>query len=188
MEILDIVDENGNPTGKTAKRGYIHEKGLLHRTSHLWIYRIKDGRPQILLQRRSKNKDSFPGCYDISSAGHIPAGDDYVVSALRELSEELGVRACEKDLIFCGLRPVSYDMVFHGKPFHARQISGVYLLELNLDEDAFTLQESELDLVSWFDWDTCIKAVRENSIPHCIMESELKMLAKGNPLLAFPEE
>ncbi len=34
-----------------------------------------------------REKDSFAGCYDISSAGHIPAGQDYLESALRELKE-----------------------------------------------------------------------------------------------------
>ena len=45
------------------------------------------------MQKRSLRKNSFPGCYDVSSAGHIKAGDDYLESALRELSEELGIVA-----------------------------------------------------------------------------------------------
>jgi isopentenyldiphosphate isomerase len=28
---------------------------------------------QVLLQKRSPDKDSYPGCLDISCAGHIPA-------------------------------------------------------------------------------------------------------------------
>ena len=47
----------------------------------------------LLLQKRSKEKDSFPGCYDISSAGHISAGDEPLETALRELEEELGIKA-----------------------------------------------------------------------------------------------
>lgn len=31
-------------------------------------------------------KDGFPGFYDTSSAGHIPAGEDYLESAVRELA------------------------------------------------------------------------------------------------------
>ena len=51
------------------------------------------GSYDLLLQKRSENKDAFPGCYDISSAGHLPAGQDYLSSALRELEEELGIKA-----------------------------------------------------------------------------------------------
>ena len=74
MEILDICDELGNPTGKTVERKIAHQQGILHRTAHVWILRKKENKIQILLQKRSEQKDSFPGCYDISSAGHILAG------------------------------------------------------------------------------------------------------------------
>ena len=83
MEYLDIVDENGVPTGKIAERTAAHKQGLRHRTSHVWILRERAGKVEVLLQKRSQNKDSFPGCYDISSAGHIPAGVDFIPSALR---------------------------------------------------------------------------------------------------------
>ena len=66
MEYLDIVDENGVPTGKIAERTAAHKQGLRHRTSHVWILRERAGKVEVLLQKRSQNKDSFPGCYDIS--------------------------------------------------------------------------------------------------------------------------
>ena len=47
---------------------------------------------ELLLQKRSHDKDSFPDCYDISSAGHVPAGSSVLDSAIRELSEELGIK------------------------------------------------------------------------------------------------
>ena len=37
MEILDICDELGNPTGKTVEREIAHQQGILHRTAHVWI-------------------------------------------------------------------------------------------------------------------------------------------------------
>ena len=90
MELLDLVDENGVPTGEVKERELVHRDGDRHRTSHVWLFRQRNGRWQVLLQKRSEQKDSHPGCYDISSAGHIPAGVDWVSSALRELEEELG--------------------------------------------------------------------------------------------------
>ena len=71
-ELLDIVDELGNPTGKVVEREIAHQKGIRHRTSHVWLVRKRNNKVQVLLQKRSHNKDSFPDCYDISSAGHIP--------------------------------------------------------------------------------------------------------------------
>ena len=69
MEIFDIVDEKGIPTGETIERTQAHEKGVRHRTAHIWIVREQDGKAQLLLQKRSAEKDSFPGRYDTSSAG-----------------------------------------------------------------------------------------------------------------------
>ena len=74
MEYFDVVDEAGQPTGKTVSRENAHTYGILHRTAHVWIVRQADARLQVLLQKRSMEKDSFPGLYDTSSAGHIPAG------------------------------------------------------------------------------------------------------------------
>ena len=84
MELLDVVDENGIPTGETVERSIAHAKGIRHRTSHVWLLRRRSEGVEVLLQKRSDNKDSFPGCYDTSSAGHIPAGVDFEDSALRE--------------------------------------------------------------------------------------------------------
>ena len=176
-EYLDIVDENGQPTGEIVDRETAHAKGILHRTAHVWIARKRDGKVQILLQKRAKHKSSFPGCYDISSAGHIPAGDSYEVSAMRELEEELGVKADEKELITCGDRKVIWDDVFFGKEFRDRQISRVFLLWL--DRDDFTIQEEEVDGILWMDFDECYKGVRNDLFENCIVLEELEMLRKA---------
>ena len=175
-EFLDIVDETGQPTGEIVDRETAHAKGVLHRTSHVWLARRKNGKVQILLQKRAKHKSSFPGCYDISSAGHIPAGDSYEISALRELKEELGVKAEEKDLIYCGDRKVIWDDVFFGKPFHDRQISRVFLLWLNKEESEFTIQEEEVDSVLWMDFEQCYAGVQNGLFQNCIVLEELQML------------
>ena len=144
-EMLDIVDENGVPTGRSVPRTVAHAEGLRHRTSHVWIVRRKAGRVQVLLQMRCAAKDSYPGCYDISSAGHIPAGAEFVGSALRELREELGVDAHAEDLHECGLRRFRFEAEFHGKPFKDNQVSKVFCLWLDKEAEDFTVQRSEID-------------------------------------------
>ena len=42
MELLDIVDENGKPTGETIERKTAHSEGIRHRTAHVWIVRKSD--------------------------------------------------------------------------------------------------------------------------------------------------
>lgn len=47
MELLDIVDEKGNPTGETVPREVAHREGIRHRTAHVWIFRRRGGVVQI---------------------------------------------------------------------------------------------------------------------------------------------
>ena len=176
MEYFDIVDENGTPTGLTAERSKAHAEGLPHRTAHLWLVRRREGRVQVLLQKRSSCKDSFPSCYDISSAGHIPAGEDYVPSALRELREELGLTAEAHELIPCGHVVRSRDEVFHGRPFRDREYSRVFLLVRGEDDEPYRLQKEEVESVLWMDMDECIAGVTTGAFPHCMYTDELEMV------------
>lgn len=187
MELLDIVDRNGEPTGETVERETAHLEGIPHRTSHVWLLRKKGSRVQVLLQKRSRNKDSFPGCLDISSAGHIPAGCGFRESAVRELKEELGVMVPEEELIFCGIIPLTKDGFFHGAPFHDRQISAVFVLWKDMEESEFILQKEELESVLWMDLEACMKAVLENSITHCMFYRELEMIKAAVKGDAFAE-
>lgn len=179
MELLDIVDENGVPTGETVPRSEAHARGIRHRTAHLWLLRRREGRVQVLLQKRSQTKDSYPGCYDISSAGHIPAGVEFVPSALRELKEELGLEAEPEELICCGTRRFEYQSLFHGRPFHDNQVSRVYALWRDVEPEGLTLQASEVESVKWMDYELCLEGVRENSFPNCIRMDELEMLSRA---------
>ena len=176
MEYFDVVDEYGEPTGEVVERTIAHRDGIRHRTSHVWIVRMRDGRPQILLQKRCAQKDSYPGCYDISSAGHIPAGVDYIPSALRELKEELGVTAAEKDLILCGKRRLVVHSEFHHTPYNDYQVCAVYLMWLDWDEEQFSVQTEEIESVKWMEFEACKKAVIEDTMPNCIDMEELAML------------
>ncbi len=179
MELLDIVDESGEPTGTVADRSVVHASGLLHRTSHVWLLRCRNGRAEVLLQHRSAAKESCPSCYDISSAGHIPAGCGFVESALRELHEELGIEASADELIYCGRRRFRYERVERGRPYIDNQISNIYALWRDVEPEQMHIQLSELDGVMWLPFDECVAAVRSNSIGHCIVPEELEILGRA---------
>lgn len=178
-ELFDIMNEDGSPANYVAERNYAHLTGLWHNTVHIWIIRKNSkGNIELLLQKRAANKDSNPCCYDISSAGHISAGDDVLESAMREMSEELGLYTEESDFEYIGLRKVVFDSEFYGKPFHDRELSHIFLYRKPVNESELKLQKSEVESVMWMDFDECCKAVDNNSIPHCIYADELKMIAE----------
>lgn len=176
MEIFDVVDENGNPVGETVERGRAHAEGIRHRTAHIWIIREKDGRVQVLLQKRSAEKDSFPGRFDTSSAGHIQAGDEPRESALRELKEELGIEAEKEDLDFAGTFRIQYDLEFHGKPFRDNEVAFVYVYRKNVDETRLVLQTEELECTEWFDLEETYRVCLARDQKFCVPIGGLKVL------------
>jgi isopentenyl-diphosphate delta-isomerase type 1 len=94
-EILEIVDSHDKVIG-SATRGEIHRQGFLHRAVHIFVFN-KAG--QVYIQRRSLSKDRHPGKLDSSAAGHVDPGESYEQTAIRELGEELGIKAEVKEVL-----------------------------------------------------------------------------------------
>ena len=147
MEFFDIVDEKGIPTGETIERIQAHKKGVRHRTAHIWIVREQNGKAQLLLQKRSAEKDSFPGRFDTSSAGHIQAGDE------------------PEELQFAGCFDIQYEKEFHGKMFRDNEVAFVYMYTKPVDAAKLILQKEEVESVEWFDMeelDTALQPPRDH--------------------------
>ncbi len=87
-EFVEILDEKGKPTGKTAPKAEAHRLGLFHPTIHVWFYQPPG---QVLLQQRAKVKDTHPLLWDVSVAGHVHAGETIEAAAIREVKEEIGL-------------------------------------------------------------------------------------------------
>ena len=85
--LVQIVDENDKPIAAASKQE-AWDHGLRHRVVRVMI--INDS-GDILLQRRSPDKDIFPDCWDNSAAGHVEPDEDYLDAALREVKEEIGL-------------------------------------------------------------------------------------------------
>lgn len=87
-ELLEVFDASGRPTGRARSRAAIHLDGDWHLAFHCWI--LRRGGQEIVLQRRSALKDTFPLCWDAAAAGHWRFGES-PEEASREISEELGL-------------------------------------------------------------------------------------------------
>lgn len=178
MEFFDIVNEKGEPTGEIVERTEAHAKGIMHRTAHIWVLRRFEGRWQVLLQKRSLEKDSFPGGLDTSSAGHIQAGDEVVESAVRELGEELSIHAQPEDLNPIGSFRVDLDLVFHGMPFRDQEVAFVFTYEKPVDIAALTLQTEEVSAVEWHDYEETVQAVEHEDPRFVIPPAGLKLVGE----------
>lgn len=187
MEFFDIVNESGQPTGEIISREDAHRNGILHRTAHVWILREKDGQRQVLLQKRSREKDSYPGMFDTSSAGHIPAGDEPLPSALRELKEELGITAEEKDLLYAGNFRIRYDEEFHQRMFRDNEFIHVFVYSKEVNRSDLTLQESEVEDAQWFDLMEVWREIRTGSDRFCVSPAGMAVLMKFLGEMKDPE-
>ena len=122
----------------------------------------------MLLQKRALTKDSFPGRYDTSSAGHIQAGDEPLESALRELKEELGIHANPSQLEFAGTFKVQYEKEFHGKMFKDNEVAFVFVYLDAVDIKNVIVQEEELESVEWFDLDETYRECMAHNPKFCV--------------------
>ncbi len=86
-ESFPVVDKNDRLL-RDAPRAEVHGNKLRHRAVHILLFSANG---DVFLQKRSRWKDRHPLVWDSSAAGHVSAGEEYDVAALRELDEELGI-------------------------------------------------------------------------------------------------
>jgi len=156
-EYLDVLDEQGKFTGVSRPRSEVHRLGLWHRVAHVWIVNSKG---EMIVQKRSEKKESWPGLWDISCAGHCSAGDSSLVSAQRELEEELGLIIASEKLTFLFTETV--NSVLNGGKYLNKEFIDVYLLELEVDLKTLVLQESEVSGVQSFYYKDLMQRYKES--------------------------
>ena len=143
-EYVDILDETGKETGEIITKKEAHKTGKWHRAVHIWI--IDEDNKCILLQKRCPDKNLFPNMWDISVGGHVSSGEDTLVAAKRELSEELG------------LNPDSYkfeyvDVIkekFVDGDIVSNEFVTIYKIINNVNISSIKLQKEEVSEARWF--------------------------------------
>ena len=93
-EWVPLVNEQGKVLGRATRKEVHSGPGKLHPVVHLHIINSKG---EIYLQKRSMQKDTFPGKWDTSVGGHVDLGETIEQALLRETAEELNIK---------GIRPV----------------------------------------------------------------------------------
>ena len=101
-----MLDGDGRPTGVRKRRGDVHRDGDWHAALHVWVVTTAPGRPEVVLQRRSQGKDTWPGRLDVAVGGHVRAGES-LAETLRECEEEIGLPVTPEALVRLGRRSVA---------------------------------------------------------------------------------
>ena len=89
METWDILDENGNLTGKTMNKGdkLVWQEGVYHPGTDVWIINSEN---KLLIQKRSPQKKFEPNVWAMTG-GSIIKGETALETLKRETMEELGI-------------------------------------------------------------------------------------------------
>lgn len=126
---------------------------------HVWVWRRSEsGDLELLLQKRAKNKPTWPGSLDISVAGHIDAGETQLEAIIREGDEEIGA-SFETDRI---------DYIFGYRNFE-NGLKWVYLYH-EREEREYVFNDGEVESLLWVSLSAFKNMVADpsehNLVPH----------------------
>ena len=101
VELWDVLDRDGTPTGRLVARGSPLEPGDFHLVVHVWIVNEAG---EYLVQRRALHLDSAPGSW-ATTGGCVLAGESSEAAVVREVMEELGLDVSRAERLLLGRLP-----------------------------------------------------------------------------------
>ncbi len=153
-ELFDVLDDQGNWTGKTKARADVHREGDWHRSFHLWL--VKD-EAYVLFQRRSKQKDLEANKVDVTVGGHFGAGES-LAQVVREAEEEIGLRVSPKDLHYLD----TFKVERFYKDAVDREFEEVYVMKCNQPLEHYQLNCDEVTVLYEVPIDKAIELYKNN--------------------------
>jgi|GEM_PF-699608 len=100
-DILKIYDEEFNNIG-TRTREEVHRKGLLHQVAHIWMFQWSGDDAYIMIQKRSRKRELFPGKYDLLQTTHFEPEQSYEDAIRDSLKYYLGAKLSNEDITHLG--------------------------------------------------------------------------------------
>jgi len=122
---VQLLEEDGCPTGHYVQQSKAHEDGLLHAICHTFLILNKT---KIYLQKRASDKVISPDKWTTSSCGHVIAEETLREAARRELYEELRFSIPDKTR----LKDVGHIPVLSTGPQNRRCNAIAYIFCVNI--------------------------------------------------------
>lgn len=138
-EIWDVLDENGNKTGRYVERGRKMAPGDYHLVVHVWKH---NDRGEWLIDRRSPERGtSIDGKWE-TTGGSAVAGEDSLTAALREAKEELGINLDPQEGV------LFHTIARHGNDGHT-WLQDAWVFEWDGSIEKVRLQQGETCDARW---------------------------------------
>lgn len=170
-EMLDVLNEHGQKNGQIASKKAIHQQGLWHQTVHVWVVTTNG---EVLLQRRGLQMETNPGCWDISSAGHVRSGEKVEQAALREMQEEIGLTITPEQLKLLGT--VHGESIHQNGAYINREYQNVYVVTLDVQPELLTMPDGEVTEFQLLSWIELQKRIQERLPEYVMHDDEYAML------------
>ena len=98
LEMSEMVSSSGNKLG-VVPRPIVHKLNLLHRGIGMVVCKGRhithdipdETLPEVYCHQRTESKRVFPSLFDMFVGGVSTAGEDAILTASREIAEELGL-------------------------------------------------------------------------------------------------
>lgn len=145
QDLVDVCDEHGELTGQTVTREVAHDKGIWHPVVLVWVY---NSQGEVLLQHRSRERNAFVDTWDVSTSGHIRAGDSAIATAVHRLREDLGVHVRPSELQELG--SVRDEFPLQNGDVH-REYDVVYIVHRDVNLERMEFQTAEVNGARWMD-------------------------------------
>lgn len=145
MEIFEIVDSYGKPTGKIISLEELKKRRGLPNGEFLQVAKVAiiNKNNQILLQKRSMEKDVNPGQWGLCG-GKLNFKESALSAVVRETIEEIGITLDENELEFlCKYK-------------NGKSIFIIYYIRKDVDIKKCKLQAEEVDRLQYFDLDQVV--------------------------------
>lgn len=139
MEKHELVDKNGNKTGKILTHIEARELNNVPNGCYISVAGVViiNDNNEILLQKRSRLKRTNPGKWGICG-GKVDLGETPLDAGVRETLEEIGISLNKEELKFLSMD--TYDKI-HFTVYYTRQ---------KVDINKCKLQEKELEEIKYF--------------------------------------
>ncbi len=119
-----LVDFADRETG-TATKAEAHRIPALHRAFSVYLYRIRENGPEMLIQQRAHGKYHSGGLWTNACCSHPRAGESLATAVERRMEEELGISPAAEWLF-------SFPYYYRFSPEVAEyEIDHVFLSEYN---------------------------------------------------------
>ena len=155
-ESLTFYNEQNEPIG-IVNREEGNNRGLLLEGVQLWI--INPETNQVLMQRRSRNKQNNPNKIDVSVSAHVDPDETATQAMLREAREEIGLT--DSEYLYNNMQKFAenkINLTDYGR--QGRYIMHFYLAFLDNSLESYTKQDSEVEELFFMDYEEVKRRVR----------------------------